>query len=442
MSTSKLKPIFVISAVASLTSAFSAVATPSMAAAISSPMRSFAGAAPTLRLRPLYRQHVRNALLSPIQHVVIIMQENRSVDNLFNGFPGADTVTVGKHLGASVPLTRVPLGSKYDPGHGLSGFTRDYDNGLADGFLTGQFNEYGYVDPSEVSEYWDLAKQYVLSDNTFASNIDASFVAHQFLIAAQAGTSVNFPVGTCSDPTPTVSRLAANRGLGPQQEACFDYKTLPDELTAAGLTWRYYAAKLAYLRRPIWTPTDYILHLNGNPNVINPETKVLTDIANNQLANVTWITPSLPNSDHAGNYGATGGPAWVASIVNAIGASPMWPSTVIFISWDEWGGWYDHVVPPYIDAQGLGFRVPMLVVSPFARRGYVTHAQYETTSMLRFVENNFGLPTLTTADQRAADPRTDVLDPGVFSRPAAFRPITIRHRFAKGWVGASPDDDR
>jgi phospholipase C len=181
-----------------------------------------------------------------------------------------------------------------------------------------------------VSEYWDLAKQYVFADNTFSSSLDASFTAHQFLVAAQAGLAVDFPLGSCSQPPPTVHHLNWNRTLGPMQGACPDYPALPDEIQAAGLTWRYYGAALDFLSRPLWIPTDYIKHLNGSPNVISPETNVLRDIAHGQLSSVTWITPSLVNSDHSGK-GATGGPAWVASIVNAIGTSPMWPSTVIFL---------------------------------------------------------------------------------------------------------------
>jgi phospholipase C len=432
-------------------------ATASLALATSVAVGTLAGAAPSVRLgsagealRPGMSTGLHNGHgfgdsrhdRNPIQHVVIIMQENRSVDNLFNGFPGANTVTVGKHLGKDVPLTKVSLGTTYDAQHVLAGFTRDYHNGLADGFKTGKLTDYTYVDPVEVKEYWDLAKQYVFSDNTFASNIDASFAAHQFLIAAQAGLSVDFPARFCGARNSSVFSITPLRTLGPLQSACFDYKAIPDEITAAGLTWRYYAAALDFLHRPIWVPTDYIQHLTGNPNVKFPETAVLNDIASGQLANVTWITPSLPNSDHSGKQPSTGGPAWVASVVNAIGASPMWSSTVIFIEWDEWGGWYDHVVPPYKDVEGLGFRVPMIVVSPFAKTHYVTHVQYETTSLLRFIENNFGLATLTPADQRAADPRNDVLNLTSFSHPAPFRPITIRHRFAWAWMGPSPDDDK
>jgi phospholipase C len=429
-------------------------ATVSLAAVTAISIGSLSGAAPVMRLRPAgegprpraaapphYVQGFKDLRGGQIQHVVIIMQENRTVDNLFHGFPGARTVTFGMHYGKKVALTKVSLGTTYDPGHGLHAFNRDYHRGRLDGFKTGRITDYAYVDPLQVKEYWDLAKTYVFSDNSFSSNIDASFVAHQYLVAAQAGFSVNFASATCAVPTNWVNRITPRRTLGPKQEACFDYAALPDEITAARLSWRYYAAVLDFQHRPSWVPTEYIKHLYGNPNVIFPETQVLTDIAKGQLANVTWITPSLPNSDHSGKSPSTGGPAWVASIVNAIGASPMWSSTVIFIAWDEWGGWYDHVVPPYRDVEGLGFRVPMIVVSPFAKRGYVTHRQYETTSFLRFIENNFGLPALTAADLRAADPRNDVLDLGRFSRPAPFHPITIRHSFAWAWMGASPDDD-
>jgi phospholipase C len=432
--------------------------TASLATAISTGTGSLAGGAPAFGTRPgssvragaaASAHHVRsfwNDLhSSPIQHVVIIMQENRSLDNLFNGFPGAQTVTVGKHFGKTVSLMKVPLGTTYDPGHGLYAFNRDYRDGRLDGFKTGTANDYTFVDPNDIKEYWDLAKQYAFSDNTFASNIDASFVAHQFLVAAQAGLSVDFPSATCSDPTNLVGTITSERTLGPPHEACFDYRALPDEIAAAGLTWRYYAARRDFLHRPIWVPTEYIKHLYGSPNVIFPETTVLTDIASGQLANVTWITPSLPNSDHSGKRPSTGGPWWVASIVNAIGASPMWSSTVIFISWDEWGGWYDHVSPPYKDVSGLGFRVPMIVVSPYPRQavpikpGYISHTQYEFASILEFVEDTFGLGRLITTDLRATSmvdcfdftqgPRPFQKIPSSYSRsyflrqPESLRPV-------------------
>jgi hypothetical protein len=128
---------------------------------------------------------------------------------------------------------------------------------------------------------------------------------------------------------------------------------------------------------------------------------VLTDIANGKLAQVTWIVPAFNNSDHPG--APAQGPDWVASIVNAIGASKFWNSTTIFIAWDDWGGFYDHVPPPQTDDMGLGFRVPVIVVGPYARRGYISHVTHESSGFLRYMEEVFGLPSLGTRDSNADD---------------------------------------
>ena len=152
--------------------------------------------------------------------------------------------------------------------------------------------------------------------------------------------------------------------------------------------------------------------------MINPPSQFLTDIGAGKLANVTWITPTYENSDHPGLESSTG-PAWVASLVNAVGTSRFWNSTAIFIMWDDWGGWFDPVKPVYEDYDGLGFRVPLLMISPYAKQGYVTHVQYETSSVLRYIEDNFGLPPLAKSDMRANDPATDAFDYN--QKPRAFK---------------------
>jgi phospholipase C len=141
------------------------------------------------------------------------------------------------------------------------------------------------------------------------------------------------------------------------------------------------------------------------------------------LASVTWVTPSFINSDHATSHSKTG-PDWVASLVNAVGESPFWYDTAIFVMWDEWGGWYDHVPPPYVDYDGLGMRVPLLVISPYAKENYVSHVQYEHGSILRFVEDTFGLPRLAASDARANSPAPDCFD---FSQaPRRFVPFPAK----------------
>jgi phospholipase C len=382
------------------------------------------------------RSHGR-AASGPIQHVVVLIQENRSFDELFQGYPGANTVTSGlTSSGQTVPLQPVTLKTGYDLTHGLADYLSDYDNGAMDGFnlehVLGktnlQFPEYAYVPQSETGLYFQLAQQYVLSDDTFASNLDDSFVAHQYLIAAQANSAVDLPTsawGCNGGPNDQVGTITQDRQTGGAESPCFDSQTLGDELDAAGLGWRYYAPQLGKTGG-IWSAYQAIDHIrNGNDwaaDVVSPSSQILTDLKKGDLRSVTWVAPSWPLSDHPGNRSARG-PDWVAKVVNAIGKSPFWSSTVVFVIWDDWGGWYDHVPPPQLDYDGLGFRVPMLVVSPYAKSNYVSHVQYESASIDRFIEDTFGLGQLAAADARATDPAGDCLN---FSRqPRRFVPLPV-----------------
>ena len=176
-------------------------------------------------------------------------------------------------------------------------------------------------------------------------------------------------------------------------------------------------------------------------NVISPQTKILTDLPK-QLAAVTWITPTGKDSDHPNSDSDTG-PSWVANIVNAVGESPYWKSTAIVVLWDDWGGWYDHVTPPQLDYLGLSFRVPMLIISPYAKKGYVDHTQFEFGSVVKFTENVFSLPSLGYTDQRA-NGLTDAFD---FSqKPRAFQKIPCKyppsHFINEGPSNQPVDDDK
>jgi phospholipase C len=380
---------------------------------------------------------------NPIQHVVIIMQENNSFDHLFNGYPGADTAQSGKiHTGKTVQLTMQHLGDATNTNHWAATFLSDYDGGKMDGFdLNGNAQPnllaYTFIDPADIQPYYQMAQQYVLADNFFTSHIDASFVAHQYIIAAQANHAVNLPTGSwgCEPNGPDyVTTLNPDRTIGQYESPCFTYKTLADELDAAGLTWHFYAP---YITCPpsdpscntnggIWSAYQAVSQIyNGSDwasDVISPETNVLTDIQNGTLENVTWVVPSEVNSDHPGSNSKTG-PAWVASIVNAVGESPFWDSTAIFITWDEWGGQFDHVKPPYKDYDGDGFRVPLLCISPYAYQGQVNKTPgLEVAGIVRYVENTFGLKTLAAADKRAQPADTGCTNPSQ-STPRSFTPI-------------------
>ena len=395
-----------------------------------------------------------------IKHIVIIMQENRSFDNLFNGFPGADTVQSGMSFGQSVSLQPVPFEQGTDVDHSHIGWYKDWDNGLMDGFThpkasypTPNF-PYAYVPQTETVPYWTLAKTYTLGDRMFQSNSGPSFVAHQYLIAGQSANADENPVdpekpkvqatwGCDATPTTTVALLGPNGtdllGVYP----CFDYQTMGDILDAKGITWKYYAPALGK-SSAIWSAYQAIHHIRFGPdwasNVVSPNTQVLTDIEAGNLAQVTWIVPAFSYSDHASKGLTAQGGDWVASITNAIGASPFWDSTAIFIAWDDWGGWYDHVNPPQVDPMGLGFRVPLIVVSPYARRGYISHQTHEFSGFLRYTEEVFNLPNLGQRDVMADD-FADCFDYTQTPQPYTPVPVTFNADYFKANRDQSPPDD-
>jgi phospholipase C len=385
---------------------------------------------------------------NPIQHIVVIMQENRTFDNLFNGFPGADTVQSGMNGSLLVPLTAAPLGNGPDLDHSHTGWWREWDNGKMDGFgNNAAVGAYTYVPPSDTVPYWTLAKNFTLGDRMFQSNTGPSFVAHQYMIAGQSGNASENPNGSvwgCDAPaTETVALIGPNGTDLPGVYPCFDYQTMGDLLDAKGISWRYYAPGPTTDIFFLISAFQAIRHIRFGPdwqnNVISPETSVLTDIANGKLAQVTWIVPSYNNSDHPGS--PPYGPDWVASIVNAIGQSPFWNSTTIFISWDDWGGFYDHVPPPQIDNMGLGFRVPVLVVGPYARHGYVSHVTHESSGFLRYMEEIFNLPSLGTRDS-IADDFGDCFD--YTQTPTTYPLVQTNHTtdfFRKQKPSGPPDDD-
>jgi phospholipase C len=365
-------------------------------------------------------------------HIVILIQENRTFDNLFATFPGADGTTRGKtHDGKYIPLRKADLESPVSPNNGYTFWIKDWNRGAMDGFdrvpigKTPGTYVYQYVDPAQIRPYWDLSKQYVLSDHTFQTQGSGSFTAHQDLIRGGTGIApmqslIDFPNGQpwgCDAPAGTRTSLitAANQYMYLQGPfPCLTYETLADLLNADALSWRYYTPTTGNFAGNLWNAFDAIKSVRygaeWSTNVVSPETDVFTDIDRDTLPAVAWIVPDYSNSDHPGDSSDTG-PSWVAQVVNAIGESPAWNTTAILIVWDDWGGWYDHVAPPGARHYGgLGFRVPMIAVSSNAKVGYVSHRQYELGSIVRFVEDNWDLGRLGTTDEHVADFVHDFFD--------------------------------
>jgi phospholipase C len=372
-----------------------------------------------------------------ITHIVYIVQENRSFDNLFRGYPGAHTVPSGKiSNGQTVQLKPVSLNAYYVIDHSATAMFAACDgtgslpgtNCKMDGFdkeenyggpPSVQYPEYVYVPPSESKPYFDMAHEGVLADNMFQSQLDESFIAHQYIIAAQAASAVDLPAGDWGCEGGSYDKVATitqqRNQYGPTELACFDYQTLGDELDTAGLSWRFYASRYGSRSSGTggdWSSYQAVKHIYEGADwkyVVSPNWKFITDVRAGQLANFTWITPVCDDSDHVNCPGGYG-PSWVSALVNAVGKSKFWNSTAIFIQWDDWGGLYDDVKPPFEDYDGLGFRVPLIIMSPYAKANRVSHVQYETASVLRFAEDLFGLNQLAAADKRATSPAADCFD--------------------------------
>jgi phospholipase C len=409
-----------------------------------------------------------------ITHVVIIVQENRSFDDMFHHFPGADTADYGKtSTGGTVKLVPELLTKPMDISHSHESFSVEYRHGRMDGFNLAQSrcnqdqdkgscrpsdtHAYGYVPRWEVKPYWAMALQYVLADRMFQTNEGPSFPAHQYLVSGtstisnrsslRAAENPNFSTGGgqggCDSRRGTTVRLIDRDGEESRKMfPCFTRLSLMDRIATAGLTWRYYQAHLGH---GLWNAPDAIRNIRYGPlyatDVVAPQTKVLSDIAAGNLANVVWVDPDKASSDHAGVTNGTG-PSWVASVVNAVGESQYWDNTAIFITWDDWGGWYEHVKPPKYNSYELGFRVPLIVISPYARVSYVSHQQHEFGSILQFTEKALGLGSLGTTDVRSDD-LSDCFD---FSqKPRAFQKIpalfSASYFLNQPMSDEDPDDD-
>jgi phospholipase C len=372
-----------------------------------------------------------------VQHVVVIIQENRTFDNLFAGFPNANTQNYGlNHLGQQVPLVQVPINQGFDPAHGHANFVGEADYNQSsrqyrmDGFdlqnhCAGNpscpHSVYTYVQQSDVANYWTLAQQYAIGDMTFQANMGPSFESHQYLIAGQNGgyqathfADIGNPMGTvsCSNPGLLLSTIDMTTPYpgkqGKKQSVCGTYPTILDELDSAGITWKYYArSQVGY-----WTAPNAVqsLFTNDQSKVIVPETQVLTDIANHALPAVAYVTPNDTFSDHPYSTLTNHGQDWIALITNAIGGDPYyWNDTVVLVTWDDWGGFYDHVPPPFAvnpaggnpDPMEYGMRVPLLVVGPYVIPGTVDHTVRSADGILTFIESVFGLPSLGTLDAQS-----------------------------------------
>ncbi len=364
---------------------------------------------------------------TPIKHVVFLIKENRTFDNLFGLFPGVDGVSVGMDRGEPRPLTAAVDRIEQDIKHCYECALQAWNGGKMDGFATISewADRYAYTQfrPEQLPGYWRLAEEFVLGDNFFASAQGPSFPNHLFTIAAQsAGTHENpiqdlellrerhretglFKAWGCDSMEQAYVPVFDSEGNERKLPPCFDFLTEGDLLTEAGVPWAYYSAT-QYQNGYLWSAYDAVRHIREDEDFwrthVFPVDNLLGDVRHGLLPPVTWVTPRFELSDHP-EYSFCHGENWTTKVVNAIMASPIWHDTAIFITWDDYGGFYDHVPPPQVDDFGFGIRVPLLVISPYAKRGYVDHTLGEFSSILRFIEDNWSLTQLTDRDLEASN---------------------------------------
>ncbi|PZS08171.1 MAG: hypothetical protein DLM70_02930 [Chloroflexi bacterium] len=387
-----------------------------------------------------------------IRHVVIMIKENRTFDDYFGTFPGADgATTFTDSSGQTHPLTHQSDRIPYGIDHGAEAASAGYDNGKMDGFsrIPGAI-QYGrdwsdsQLRQQDIPNYWSYARHFTLDDRFFSTVRGPSFPNHLFTMLVAGSVAANpYPTTSyvgCDAARGTYVDSVSRNGERTVVQPCFDYKTIADSLDAAGLDWKYFG-KPYQLHSPqgyLWSAFSAIRHIRYGPDWtkhVVDYTQFDRDVRTNRLPPVSWLLEPAEVSDQP-PYSVCQGENWTVQRINEIMKNPkVWRNTVIVLTWDDFGGLYDHVTPPPGPNPflGYGFRVPAIVISPFARRSRVDHTQYDFTSILKLVETNFGLPSLGSRDSRA-----NGLSNSLRLDQAPLKPLVLKPRTCPNAGKAAP----
>jgi phospholipase C len=382
---------------------------------------------------------------TPIEHFLVLMQENHSFDNYFGTYPGANGIPPDTCMPVdpfdpnnTECVQPFAIGSgdvqMDDPDHSSETHALQYDGGALDGFVyalsvrnqDGRLAMAHYTE-QDLSYYWNIADEYVLFDNLFSSVHGGSFENHMYWVAATTGQKEGYTL----------------------QQALADTPTIFDRLQEQGISWKFYVQNydpgLNYrtshqypanrASQVTWVPLLNIDRFLDDPDlfshIVNMD-EYYSDLVNGTLPSVAFMVPSGPSEHPPSNVRS--GQRFIRTLIQALMQSRYWDSSAFVWSYDDWGGWYDHVSPPQVDQDGYGFRVPALLVSAYAKQGYIDHTQLDFTSFLRFIEDNWGLAPLATRDAQANN-ITDAFDFTQPPRPAKFLPFERLSQVAQ----AEPD---
>ncbi len=398
-----------------------------------------------------------------IKHVVVIMQENRSFDSYFGTYPGADGLPTSNGRFTTClpnPATNVCEAPYHDPAdsnggadHTKAAAIADINGGKMDAFVAQAESStrvcgvvqnpacahsttpdvMGFHDAREIPNYWAYARHYVLNDHLFEPVTSWSLPDHNYLVSAWSALCKTSAAASCvnniSGPrSPTEQEQAVDQsiatGTAPVQDAWTDVTYL---LHKQNVSWGYYVEDgtqpdcedsaatctpkaQSYKTPGIWNPLPVFtdVQADGQLKNVQPTQRFFAQAKAGTLRAVSWIAPSQTNSEHP-PASVREGQAWVTNLINSVMKGPDWSSTAIFLSWDDWGGFYDHVAPPAVDGNGYGLRVPSMVISPYARKGYIDHQTLSHDAFLKFIEDDFlGGARLDPATDGRPDPRPTV----------------------------------
>jgi phospholipase C len=360
-----------------------------------------------------------------IQHVITVVMENHDYDSYFGTYclvKGPYCTSTGNGIPAGTCVPKDPADPSFgcivpfnltakqflesDMQHDWVSGPKAYDNGAMDGFYLAESTNitFGHYNQSTIPIYWDMAEEYASSDNFWAANLSYSLPNHWDLLSGQMpAIAYDSYIKTTSDRT---TYRAESNGT----------TSVEDLLNRSNVSWAYYDNALlpetqSFATTGFGTGFDYWNPMAARAESYEPDidphfqdrTNFLSAVQNGTLPNVSWVIPTPQDSDHPG-YNNSAGEAWVSQLVNTVEASQYWNSTVIFVTWDDYGGWYDHVAPPRILNSLLSFRAPILVISPYAKENYISHTQLDFFSLLRFVEWQFGLGCISLFDCLASVP--------------------------------------
>jgi phospholipase C len=384
-----------------------------------------------LRLEPL-EDRVLLSGIHTIQHVIVIMQENRSFDSYFGTYPGADGIPMKNGVPTvSVfdPVTGTYQSPYHDPSFRNLGGPHDYKAAMVDmngGKMNGfdkalqNYVQYkgaipdvmGYHDRREIPNYWSYADNFVLQDHMFSPAPSWSLPMHQLMVSAWAATSSNpyDPMSSVADLSPSYPPTTPT--------PTYAWTDLTYLLSKFNVSWGYYSEQGNHVLDPddggttpsIWNPLPYFTDVwqDNQLNNVQDASNYFAAAAAGTLPQVSWVVPNARDSEHPASL-VNDGQAWVTKVVNAAMESPDWNSTAIFVSWDDWGGFYDHVVPPVIGGNQFGLRTPGLVISPWAKPGYIDHQTLSFDAYLKFIEDDFlGGQRLDPKTDGRPDPRPNV----------------------------------